>query len=331
MNRLAIALLFATSVLPAGAALGQGRPSFDCGKASNAIERAICTEPALAKADRDLAAAYATLAGKLVGEARDELAKDQVRWISNRNRACTAAVDEVVDCLKRRYASRGETLRAFADGPYPFVSEQALARQGKRGKITWSYDIAYPRFDGTSADFAALNARIAESAKKKAADATPGADADSDHEQQWSAEQSFTVHRPNANTVSLAVTFYSYSGGAHGYGATTCSLVDLRTGRAVGPQGVFAAGDQWLRTMTQIVGADLKKQFVEQPGFDDALEPAKLGKQLVEAHRYCWRTDKLELIFNAYDVGPYSSGSFEVDIPYARLKPLLRADGPMGR
>ena len=35
------------------------------------------------------------------------------------------------------------------------------------------------------------------------------------------------------------------------------------------------------------------------------------------------------MIFNAYDVGPYSSGPYEVDIPYDRLKPVLRADGPI--
>ena len=129
----------------------------------------------------------------------------------------------------------------------------------------------------------------------------------------------------------MAVNFYGYSGGAHGYGATHCTLVDLRTGKATGPDGVFAAGEQWLKTMVEIVGADLKKQFVEKPGFEDALEPAKLAKLLREPVHYCWRANRLELIFNAYEVGPYVSGPFEVYVPYDRLKPLLRADGAASR
>ena len=99
---------------------------------------------------------------------------------------------------------------------------------------------------------------------------------------------------PGADAVTIAVQFYGYSGGAHGYGATHCTLVDLRTGKAVGPQGVFTPGEQWLRVMSQIVGADLKKQFVDKPGFDDALEPANLAKLLSEAGRYCWTGRQLE-------------------------------------
>ena len=45
-----------------------------------------------------------------------------------------------------------------------------------------------------------------------------------------------------------------------------------------------------------------------KPGFEDALEPDKLAKLLREPHRYCWRANQLELIFNAYDVGPYAAG-----------------------
>ena len=125
--------------------------------------------------------------------------------------------------------------------------------------------------------------------------------------------------------------FDSYRGGAHGYGATRCTLVDLRTGKVVTPQGVFTPGEQWLRVVSQLVGVDLKKQFVDKPGFDDALEPANLAKLLSEANRYCWTGKQLEVIFNAYDVGPYAAGPYEVNISYDRLKQVLRPDGPIAR
>jgi uncharacterized protein YecT (DUF1311 family) len=313
------------------AAMAQVGPSFDCAKADNAIDRTICKDPELAKADREMAAAYAALVGKLRGAAKDEAIKDQVRWIGDRNRACLSDTDGVASCLKDRYGRRTSNLGVFADGTYPFIGEHALIKRGTLGKIDWSYDIVYPQFDGPTSDFAAVNARFADAAKKKAADATPGGDARPDLKQQWTYEQSFTVKRPSADVVSIAVDFSGYSGGAHGYGATHCTLVDLATGKALGPQAVFAPGEQWLRAMSQIVGADLKKQFVDKPGFDDSLEPANLAKLLSESGRYCWTPKGLTVVFNAYDVGPYSSGPYEVDIPFDRLKPILRADGPISR
>ena len=324
-------IVMAFVVLAAPAAFAQTGPSFDCAKASSIVDRTICKDPELAKADRAMAAAYAALATKLSGPAKDSLVKDQMRWIADRNRGCAADTDGVAPCLKKRYAARTTNLLASADGVYPFVSEQSLSKSGKLGKISYSYDIAYPQFDGTTADFSAVNARFANAAKKAVADATPQADSGLDREQGWTYEQDFTIYRPDADAITVALTYYGYSGGAHGYGATNCTLVDLRTGKVAGPDGVFAGGDKWLKTMVEIVGADLKKQFVEKPGFDEALEPASLAKLLREPGHYCWRAKRLELIFNAYEVGPYVSGPFEVYVPYDRLTPLLRKDGPITR
>ncbi|MEA2802039.1 MAG: hypothetical protein QOE49_2134 [Rhodospirillaceae bacterium] len=324
-------LLMAFVLLAAPAAFAQSGPSFNCAKASSAVERTICQDPELAKADRAMAEAYAALAAKLSGPAKDNLEKEQVRWIGDRNRGCAADTDGIAPCLKRRYAARTTNLRASAEGIYPFIREQSLTKNAKLGKITYSYDISYPKFEGTTADFAAVNARFANAAKKAIVDATPQADSGLDREQEWTYEQSFMTYRPSPNAVAIAVNFDGYSGGAHGYAATNCTLVDLRTGKALGPDGVFAAGDKWLKTVVEIVGADLKKQFVEKPGFEEALEPASLGKILREPGHYCWRADKLELIFNAYEVGPYVSGPYEVYVSYDRLAPLLRKDGPITR
>lgn len=325
---LAMFLTFAVGA----AALAQERPSFDCAKADNAVDRAICKSSELARADREMAAAYTALLGKLGGTAKDDLVKDQVRWIANRNRACRADPDSIEDCLKSRYAARLKNLRAYAQGSYPAIAEQTLVKQGKLGKIAWSYDLTYPRFEGANADFSTVNARFADAAKKLADEWTPKADDGPDREQQWFYEQGFTVERPpGGHAATIVVQFDSYRGGAHGYGATRCTLVDLRTGKVVGPPGVFTSGEQWLRVMTQLVGADLKKQFVDKPGFEDALQPASLAKLLSEADRYCWTGRHLEVVFNAYDVGPYAAGPYEVNIPYDSLKPILRPDGPIVR
>ena len=325
--RLAAVVLSLMAVSPAFA---QSGPSFDCAKADNAIDRTICKDPELAKADREMAAAYAALVGKLRGAAKDEAIKDQVRWIGDRNRACLSDTDGMAGCLKDRYGRRTTNLRAFADGTYPFIGEHALIKRGKLGKIDWSYDIVYPQFDGPTSDFAAVNARFADAAKKKAADATPGAmpgpisssNGPTSRASRSSGRGRCRLHRHPLLGLQRRRAWLWRDALHAGRPAT---------GKALGPQAVFAPGEQWLRVMSQIVGADLKKQFVDKPGFDHALEPANLAKLLSESGRYCWTAKGLEVVFNAYDVGPYAAGPYEVDIPYDRLKPILRADGPISR
>jgi uncharacterized protein len=321
----------ALAILLAWPALAQQGPSFDCAKASNEIERTICKDAALAEADREMVAAYTTLAGRLDASAKQHLQKDQSRWISARNGACAGDTDGIAVCLKNRYAARTATLRALAGADYPFVSEQTLYKSGKLGKVAWSYDIAYPQFDATTADFSALNAKFAATARKAAADATPKAADGIDREQQWNYEQGFRVSRPTARAVLVTLDFYGFSGGAHGYGATTCTLVDMRSGKSAGPEAVFAEHGQWRDEMVRLVGADLRKQFVEKPGFEDALQPAKLAELLREPGHYCWRAADLLLVFNQYEVGPYAAGRYLVEIGYDKLRSFFRGDGPLTR
>ena len=327
---IALAGLLAFGAGTPAPALAQSGPSFDCAKASNAVERAVCKTPELAREDREMTAVYSALMAKLIGPAKDHLAKDQLGWVGNRNRACASNADAIVDCLKVRYGARIRNLKVFADGVYPFISQHAIYKAGKVGKITYVIDTRYPQFDGTTANFAVVNRTFAEDAKKSAEDGTPKPDSGVDREQAWSYEQAFALHRPSARAITAAIDFYGYSGGAHGFGGTMCVLVDLRTGKSVEPDGVFVPGDAWLKLMVGTVTADLKKQFVKNPGFDDALEPASLAKMLRDSSHYRWRADRLELIFNAYEVGPYSAGAYQVVIPYSRLQPLIRADGPLG-
>jgi uncharacterized protein len=306
------------------------QPSFDCAKASNVVERAICAKPELAKADREMAALYDALAGKLAGPAKEHLLKDQIAWIGNRARACTGNAEEVNRCLEYRYNARIASLKADSEGAYPFVSAQTILRSGKVKLVRYDIDASYPRFDGTQADFSAVNKAFADAAEEGAKNATPTPDM-ADRESIWTYDQSFMLHRPGPNAVSVATTFYTFTGGAHGSSGVIAALVDLRTGRSAGPADVFRPGSPWLQTITDMVRADLKRQFVERPGFDDALQPANFDKLMSDPSRYLFKEDALVVMFNQYDVAAYVMGRYIVTIPYGRLAGLLRPDGPVGR
>jgi uncharacterized protein len=323
---------FTFTVIAALPASAQSGPSFDCAKASTAIERTICAKPELAEADRMMDATYRALVAKLAGPAREHLVKDQAHWIASRNKACNGAIEEIALCIAQRYKARTENLRAVGEGAYPFVSEQSRFASGQVGRIRYGFDATWPQFDGKTADFATLNRRFSGMVDKAAQETIPTAKAAAAdrRDQVWSYQQSFVLHRPGSNAITVAESSYSFTGGAHGYGATVPYLVDLRTGRLAAPRDVFGSGDAWLHRLVALVHDDLKKQFVEKPGFEDAIEPPKLAKLLKEPDVYLYRRDKLELIFNAYVVGPYAAGPYTVDIPYTTLKPLFDPKGPLG-
>jgi len=328
MRSLVVAVL---ATMLAATAFAQGGPSFDCAKASTAIERAICKDAELATADREMAAAYKALVDKLTGPAKEQMQREQARWISARNQVCSDGSMEMPYCLKNRMESRLANLRALADGPYPDISQQTIIKIGKVRATSFTIDASYPQFDGKSANFAAVNTWFADRTKIAIADHVPDADESADRQQNWSYQQSYELYRPGPNAISVATNNYGFTGGAHGYGAISGALVDLRSGKLLEPDDVFAVGDKWRLELRNRVTADLKKQFVERPGFDDALAPDKVDEMLGDPERYIWRADGLSIVFNQYEVAAYVMGRYFVRIPYAELKPLLRPDAPVGK
>ena len=287
----------------AGVAFGQGGP------ASGSL-------PQLATAERRLSTAYAEVLAKLGGPAREHLQADQARWRANRTAACIGDPADVADCLETGLRDRIAHLEWLAEGGYPFVSEQAIVKTGKARGIPYIVDASYPQFDGRSADFSAVNRLIATAAADAAERAVPGPDADNNGGAYagppWSYEQVYTLHRPGPNAITAYIRFDAYDGGATGTVGVAGYLVDLRTGKSIGPDGVFLPTAPWLRELTRIVGAD-----ISAPNLADLLK---------EPQRYVFLEDHLELSF-----GPQEGGPYTVEIRYDRLRPLLRPDGPVPR
>lgn len=95
--RLALAALCVMSAGLAAAA------SFDCAKAGNATEKAICADPGLSRQDEALAALYQRqLELPDTGQWAAFLRRDQRDWIAGRNGECRGDTE----CLKRDYQRR---------------------------------------------------------------------------------------------------------------------------------------------------------------------------------------------------------------------------------
>lgn len=91
--------------LPAQAA------SFDCKKAKQADEKAICADRQLSEMDVQVATTYRLLRGLFAMGMRGNLGDSQLAWLEQR-RACGA--NKV--CLKQRYQERLDALQKVYDG-----------------------------------------------------------------------------------------------------------------------------------------------------------------------------------------------------------------------
>lgn len=95
------------------------KPSFNCAKASNYVERTICSNPRLAKLDRLMTQNYKGMYNHSSSDdySRNYWAKNQKEWLRERNK-CT-----VVDCLTASYETRIDAIceHAVPSGVHPCI------------------------------------------------------------------------------------------------------------------------------------------------------------------------------------------------------------------
>ena len=82
-------------------------PSFDCARASNDVEHAICSSPELSLVDSEMGRAYGDLLSKLDPKERADLKSEQREWILRRQEECGGNVF----CLNTFLHARLENLR----------------------------------------------------------------------------------------------------------------------------------------------------------------------------------------------------------------------------
>jgi len=279
---------------------------------------AAAADDRVAAAQREMTAAYAALASTLSGAAKVHFEGDQARWRADLS-ACDAQLSRKAECLEFHYRQRSNLIEAFAGGPYPFISRRAIVQSGDGPRGRYFVDAAYPRFDSASVDFAETDRVFAALAQTSLLDAI---DAGFNSE----VTQTFSLYRLAPSVVSVTV-WREWIGGTisidlSGY------IVDLSTGRVVEPQEVFAPDGRWRHRLAELVRQELAKDPPTADGRSDANDIESIMRD-VDARDYLFEGDRLVLSLSKVATERAMKG-YEVEIPYAALKDVLRADGPLG-
>ena len=268
--------------------------------------------------ERAMTAAYTALAGKLGGAAKVHFEGDQGRWRADL-RACDVRPSRKAECLELRYRQRAGLIEVLAAGPYPFISQQAIVQSGEGPRGRYTVDLAYPRFDNASVDFAEADRAFAALAQTSLFDAV-------DTGRNCEITQTFSLYRLAPSVVSITV-WREWVGPTmdidlSGY------LLDLSTGKVLEPEDVFAPGDRWRRRLAELVRLELAKEATDSRRKGEVSDIASVMRE-VDSRDYLFEDDKLVLSLSKVASERGMKG-YEVAIPYAVLKGILRADGPLG-
>ncbi len=147
-----------------------------------------------------------------------------------------------------------------------------------------------------------------------------------------SVELDHAVRRLDEKYLSVLTTFYTFSGGAHGYTEFGSLNLDVATGRDLSLMDIVpdrkAFTDYLVKSLLDTYGKDAFFASETEGGFesqiqnyvDNTFDPEKpVEDENGYAGYFVWTLDAdgVTVFFNAYDIAPYAYGTITAMIPYS--------------
>ncbi len=137
----------------------------------------------------------------------------------------------------------------------------------------------------------------------------------------WEAYLNENVYFKSDSLVSIGITAEIFSGGAHGYKTLTFLNFNPNTGEK------YSAEDLFTPEFTGFIEGKFRSKFdipsednINSTGFwfeNDVFQlPENIG----------FEEDKVILIYNSYEIAPYSAGDIYMEIPFEEVRPFLRIE-----
>lgn len=308
--------------------------ALECGKAATKVEKAICADANLLEADAEMAKAYASVREVSTAAERKMLALSQRRWIERRENFCAYGEEaELASCISGETNGRRLLLQGAPEsGPgaaSPLVPVFLL--QVGTSKI-YDVDYALLRFaDPQSAGEKLFNAQTGKILNEAPLE-PHGQDEFAD--MVLTREETFAISYASPDLLSVADSFYSNDGGAHGNGGVSNINIDMRSGKEINTVDVFA-GDT-IKTLT----FECREQILQRKQVNDSAEkyvPEEDGNfqegtivdHISDFRRWTISAGKAVVTFDPYAIGSYAEGPYECVFDMARLKAIAKPDAPL--
>ncbi|WP_224488471.1 DUF3298 and DUF4163 domain-containing protein [Robertkochia flava] len=142
----------------------------------------------------------------------------------------------------------------------------------------------------------------------------------------WESTVEGTICYEDNRLFAVCMETYSFTGGAHGYGSSHYLLFDKTQGEIIKKEDLLTDEDGFISLA--------EKKFRSSFNMEDNLPLNEQGF-MFEGDRFHlpntigYTQTGLKLIYNPYEIAPYSEGQIVIDIPYEEVNKYLKYQGKM--
>ncbi len=325
-----------------GVRVACGAQSFDCEKATTAVEKAVCADSALSLADDKLAAAYKQVMREVPEDVKMAVRADEASWLNSMGNSCATKPtfqENFATCLKRMYKERTEALQKMVvskDGvKFVMLQKTLLARDGaddmgnqdvEENPGFGTLHANWPQAMSEAPEWKAWNAAVLAETQKMA-----GGDGELNGpwKKEWAvgAETDVTatvdVVTPHMVSVGIADDGMGH-GAAHPNEASEEFHWLLKEQRRLKASDMFLAGTGWESLLERRCRASLKEQIgKDYESYAGESFQKTLDEVVLNPANWTMDAKGLTISFPEYSVTPRMEPVDPVTVPWAALKGML--------
>ena len=133
----------------------------------------------------------------------------------------------------------------------------------------------------------------------------------------WDLTGMYSLDRPSPKVVSIIFNVYSYTGGAHGNLVISCRNYDLASGKRLEFADLFKDPEKALELMSAFARENLTRSLGEES--DEEMIREGTAPDLRNFGELALTPAGITIQFQPYQVGPWSAGPQQVEMPLAAL------------
>lgn len=140
-------------------------------------------------------------------------------------------------------------------------------------------------------------------------------------------DYTFEVKCKSERLVSVMLSGYMFSGGAHGMPQFNSTLFDLKNAKKLELKDLFLKNSKYIEKISQFCINTLRNKEELKESFSFIEEGASPKEE--NFNLFFITGEGITFIFPPYQVAPYYLGTQEVFVPYASLQDVLDPKGPI--
>jgi len=134
--------------------------------------------------------------------------------------------------------------------------------------------------------------------------------------------RSSEISMDTKDVITVAISDYSYIGGAHGMHGTGYRNIDKRSGTLIKEDLFFKPG--YADKLAVLIQNEIERRNNIKPENEDESIPLLEDVKDVKPNgNFYFAKDGLIYVYNIYEISPYSQGIVEITIPYEQITPLV--------